>query len=178
MENFIRWRRTNDAIAADAPDIDCEVQTRNIFRRVNKTRAVSLGIFRLKISITEHEEVCFRFEGTAVLWIVRKFQARDRRGIKFFESRLTKTLTPGRAQSQLFVQRLPADTKFGYGHVGIIVTEPLVAASRRDFERMKAGNRILRAENWNVSLRIKGKGFPTAVRDRNRRIACDVAGDV
>ena len=78
-ENFIRRRRTNDALAPHAPGIHREGQARKIFRGVDKTCTVSLGVFRLKISITEHEEVCLWFEVPAILWVVRQLQAGDRR---------------------------------------------------------------------------------------------------
>src|SRR5438477_10876196 len=93
-------------------------------------------------------------------------------------SRLMKTLATSRAQSQLFVQRLPADAKFGHRYVGVIVTELLVATGRRDFEGMKAGNCILGAEDWNISLGIKGKGFSPAVSHGNGRITRDIAGNI
>src|SRR5204862_623933 len=128
--------------------------TRNVFRGINKTGAERLGILRLEILITEDEDVRLRFEGAPIHRVVRELEAGDRRSKQFFKSRLKKSLSPGSPQSQLLIERLPADAKFGHGHISIVVTEFFVATGGAKFERMKTGNCILGAEDWNSSFGV------------------------
>src|SRR6266576_1970154 len=89
-----------------------------------------------------------------------------------------KTLAAVRAQSQLFVEPLPAHSNFWHGHVGIIITELIISPGCRNFERMKTRNCILGAEDRNISLDIKGEGLSAAAGGGDGRVARDIAGNI
>src|SRR5207249_7125212 len=85
---------------------------------------------------------------------VHRPQQEPFRSIQLDHRGLKEAFTPGAANGQLFVKRLPAHPHLRYRRIGIIIPPLLIADSARELQRIEPRYVKLGAENWNERFRI------------------------
>src|SRR5437870_12427027 len=74
IQHLLSQRSSHNSGALDVPEVNREVQTGHIFRRIDKAATERTGIFRLEIRVAAYKNVRFGFEQSTFERIVSNLQ--------------------------------------------------------------------------------------------------------